>query len=259
MNKLSALMTIYNEIDFVDCAIRGCLEYVDHLVIVEGAYQETISLGQSPRSNDGTLDIIEKYRNNPKVTILFANEKTDKDQRNIGLAKIKELNPNGWMLIIDGDEVYKPNSFKMVRNLTTLLDKSNKKAAYFKSLTFVNNINEYCEQEFPRLFKITEECCFVNDNFMTWKNSNWTAEHVIKTNYIHYYHYSFVKKHRERFSLKKNWWETRFGNDHNNGKKFEYDWYIDDKGKISSPNHKICKFIGEHPEVIRQLYSDSQK
>ena len=42
--KLSVLMTVYNEKEFVEYAIRSCLPYVDHLVVVEGAYQEVIDL-----------------------------------------------------------------------------------------------------------------------------------------------------------------------------------------------------------------------
>ena len=56
--RLSVLMTIYDEAEFVDSAIRSALPYVDDLVIVEGAYEETIKPGRSPRSTDGTIDII---------------------------------------------------------------------------------------------------------------------------------------------------------------------------------------------------------
>lgn len=245
-------MTVFNEADFIDYSIRCCLPFVDHLVIVEGSYLETQKLGQPARSNDGTCEIIEKYRKDPKVHILYENGHTDKDQRNFGLNKIKELNPDGWLLIIDGDEVYSPQTFTLIKSTIKNLDRQNLKAAYFKSLTFVNDLNHYTLQEFPRLFKITPECKFINDNFMEWKDAAWDGRFITKISYVQYYHYSFVKSDRNRFKLKKDWWETRFGSNYNNtGKKFEYDWYENESGKLYSPNHKIFEFKGKHPEIIQ--------
>ena len=161
MSRLSVLMTVYNEAEFVDYAIRACLPYVDDLVIVEGAYQETIALGASPRSTDGTLEILEQWKDAAEkegedsiVHFIEANEQTDKDQRNAGLEKIKELNPDGWVLIIDGDEVYDKNAFSMIRSAMVNMDRSQKLAAIFRSLTFVNDFKHFAEQDFPRLFKI---------------------------------------------------------------------------------------------------------
>jgi len=87
---LSVLMTVYNEVDFLDYAIRGALSFADELVIVEGAYKETIKLGKSPRSDDGTLDIIHTWCHEGNVRVIYANEESDKDQRNVGLRKIQQ-------------------------------------------------------------------------------------------------------------------------------------------------------------------------
>jgi hypothetical protein len=262
MNKLSVLMTVYNEADFVEYAIKSCLEYVDHLVIVEGAYQETIRLGASPRSTDGTRKkIFDMFRfkqepqteedptvrySTDKVFYIEANGETDKDQRNVGLQKIKELNPDGWFMIIDGDEVYEPSVFHMIKSATRTMERTNKYGAYFKSLTFVNDPNHYTEQEFPRLFRITPEAKFSNDNFLEWpdKKLSWTLPHVIKIPYIRFFHYSFCKS-KERFELKKKWWETRFGG------TFDYGWHINEEGKIEDPNHEIYEYKSNHPTVMK--------
>lgn len=267
MTKLSVLMTVYNEADFVEYAIRACLPHVDDLVIVEGAYQETIALGASPRSTDGTIkkvkdltvvrpDSSEDHLKNAMKIVRYieANEQTDKDQRNIGLKEIKKRNPDGWVLIIDGDEVYDKNAFSMIKVAMHNMDKSNKLAAYFRSLTFVNDMEHFAEQDFPRLFKITPECKFIDDNFMTWpdKSTGWFSPAIIKIPYIRYHHYAFCKGNGERFKLKKDWWESRFGDNYmNTGKKFEYDWYVDKNGKIYSPNHDIVLYTGKHPEIMK--------
>jgi glycosyltransferase involved in cell wall biosynthesis len=245
-NQLSVLMTVYNEAKFMDYSIRSVLPFVDHLVIVEGAYQETINLGVSPRSNDGTLEIIEKYKNDPKVHAIYANELSDKDQRNVGLEYIKQLNHDGWLLLVDGDEVWTEDSLKMVKVAANNMERSKKMAAYFKSLTFVNDFNQYTEQEFPRLFKLTSGAKFVNDNYMTWEDQKlgWSYPHIIKIPYVKYHHYSFCKG-SVRFELKKKWWEARFTN-----QEFDYGWNVDENGIIDDLNHDIIPFTGQHPQVM---------
>jgi len=252
-NRLSVLMTVYNEADFIEYAIWSCLPYVNDFVIVEGAYQETIALGANPHSTDGTIEKIKKFTEFEdeegegwdKLYYIGANEQTDKDQRNIGLEKIKELNPDGWLLIVDGDEVYDKSALKMVKIAAHKMEKQNQFAAYFKSLTFVNDFRHYAEQEFPRLFRITPECKFVNDNFMEWPDENivWFSPQIIKIPYIKYHHYAFCKN-LERFYLKEKWWKTRFGKD------FDYGWH-EESGKIKDENHKIVEYTGKHPEIMK--------
>jgi len=249
---LNVLMTVYNESEFVEYAIRSCLPYVGNLVIVEGAYQETIKLGMSSRSTDGTLEIIEKFRNDPKVSIIYANENTDKDQRNVGLEAIKKLDPGGWLLIIDGDEVYEMLTLKQAHLLSRAFERTGKYAAYFTSMTFVNDFKHYTLQEFPRLFKLTSKCEFVNDNFMKWDHDErWDSTYVTKIPHMKYFHYAFCKD-TQRFELKKKWWETRFG------KPFDYGWKVGEDGKITDKNHRIYEFTGKHPEIMKghRLYHE---
>jgi hypothetical protein len=150
------------------------------------------------------------------------------------------------MYIHDGDEVYAPTTYPVIKNLCNLMDKQNVKAAYFKSLTFVNDMQHYCEQSFPRLFKITKECTFINDNFMSWKDvAWWGAPHVAKMHHINYYHYSFLKG-SERFKTKRDWWMGR-----GLGPNFDYGWTIGEDGVITDKNHKIYEFVGNHPEIIK--------
>jgi glycosyltransferase involved in cell wall biosynthesis len=256
-------MTVYNEADFIEYAIKSCLPYVDHLVIVEGAYQETIALGKSARSTDGTIDKIasfstllrQEFGHNSFILkngqadfhYLEANEKTDKDQRNVGLEKIKQINPDGYCLIVDGDEIYSPDTFQMIKVAMKNMERTNKYGAYFKSLTFVNDMKHFTEQDFPRLFKITPECKFVDDNFMSWpdKSATWNLRSVLKIPYISYHHMSFVKG-TERFNTKRDWWMSR-----GLGEDFDYGWKVDESGKITDENHEIHEFTGKLPEILK--------
>jgi glycosyltransferase involved in cell wall biosynthesis len=249
--KLGVLCTVYNEGLFLDYSIKSYIDHVDNIAIVEGAYLETVALGKPERSNDGTLEIIEKYKENQKVNIDHVNLQTDRNHRNVGLERLRQSGCD-WLLIVDGDECYHEIDFQFIRKEALLYTKHNIKAAYFQSLTFVNDFNHYTIQSFPRLFKITPGCTFVNDNFMQWENASWAAPHVIKSN-TKFYHYSFCKG-RERFETKAKWWETRFGT------PFNYGWMIDENGIISDKNHKIYEFTGRHPKVILEhpLYKDKK-
>jgi glycosyltransferase involved in cell wall biosynthesis len=245
--NLHVLMTVYNEGEFINYAIRACLPFVKSLTIVEGAYRENIALGASPRSTDGTLQVIQKHLGG-KVSVIYANEQSDPQQRNIGLDSIKkQASPSDYLLIVDGDEVYEPMTLKMVESLSKKMDRTLALGAYFKSMTFVNDFDHYCDQEFPRLFRISPECRFVNDNFMEWPdlNAQWLSPFIIKAPAISFFHYSFCKG-AERFNEKKIWWENRFP-----GKKFHYSWYLDNNGSIADTQHTIKKFKGRHPTIMR--------
>lgn len=237
--NLHVLMTVFNEASFVDHALRACIPYVKSVTVVEGAYQETIACGASARSNDGTIEIVRKHVSD-KVALLFANEKSDAQQRNIGLQRIKNLDPNSWLLIIDGDEVYEPFTFKLIAALTRKMDLSQSDVAVFQSLTFVNDFDHYCIQNFPRLFRVAPNVRFVNDNAVCYGEK---MAKIISCPHIKFHHYSFCKN-KERFALKKQWWETRFN------KPFDYSWRINEHGKIEDPNHEIKKYTGQHPITL---------
>ena len=243
---LSVLCTVYNEADFLDYSLRSYKDFVDNIVIVEGAYQETIGLGKSTRSTDGTIDIIKKYADNQKIFHIEANEKSDAQQRNVGLKKIQELknsaNETCWVLVIDGDEIWDQNNLNMVKMLCRNMEKANKLAAYFQSITFVNDFNHNTVQTFPRLFKVTKDCEFVSDNYMKWGSIDWFSPYVLKIPYIQFYHFAFCKG-LDRFDTKKKWWETRFG------KPFDYGWHVSD-GKITDDNHQIVPFTGKLPPIM---------
>lgn len=238
--RLAALVTVYNEAKFLEASLNSIKDYVDDIVIVEGAYQETIKLGKPARSDDGTLDIIRdaiQKHGWDKIREIRINEKSDAQQRNVGLQQIKAWFDPDWLLIVDGDEVYKPHMFKMIRQAM----KSNIDAYVFSCLTFVNDLNHYCKQQFPRLFKVYPDTKFTNDNFVSSHGRDWAElKHGILD--VQYYHYAFLKG-LDRFETKKKWWESRFA------EPFHYDWFSKN-GKIIPESHEIYEYNGSHPVQI---------
>jgi hypothetical protein len=146
-----------------------------------------------------------------------------------------------------GDEVYTESTLNQVKALAKNCDRQGIKAVYFQSMTFVNDLEHFTLQEFPRLFKVTPDCKFTDDNFIQWGSLGWNAPHVIKAPNIKYHHYSFCKG-KERFETKKQWWESRFN------KPFNYSWNVDANGLISDSGHKIYKFTGKHPENVERNF-----
>jgi len=240
--KLFALMTVYNEAKFLDCSIRSIQDHVDGIVIVEGAYEETVRLGMPKRSNDGTLEIIGRsILNMPcEAAAIKANEKSDAQQRNVGLEKIKEMGADFFM-IVDGDEVYLPHHFKLIRKFM----EQPYDAHVFTCNTFVNDFWHYTEQRFPRLFRLYGDSEFTNDNFVRCNGKEW-GQYPVSIANIDYFHYAFVKG-EERFLTKKEWWESRFG------EGFRYDWEIKD-GVITPDNHTVFEHTGSHPAEIIEKF-----
>lgn len=245
---LGVLCTVYNEAKFLRHALNSVVEHVDKIVIVDGAYQETIALGAAPHSTDGTLDIIREFKKQytSKVIALEANEKSDAQQRNVALAELKKLNCD-WFMILDGDEIYKRYHFAMIKQA---MRHDTIDVYYFTCNTFVNDFWHYTIQQFPRLFKLYPDTNFSNDNYVNSNCKNWISLDK-KTLDVKYYHYAFVKD-LSRFALKKKWWETRFKSE---GRDFHYDWNIIN-GKIMPDNSEIVyNYIGSHPQSIIKSFN----
>lgn len=241
--KLSAMMTVFNDCEVLDASIKSVKDNVDQLVICEGSYKERHKDGVPARSTDKTIDICKQYADGKRVLFFQANEQSDPQQRNFCLEKIKQSNSDGWFLIVDSDEVYQQNTFPFIRQLCS--KSGNIHAVYFQSMTFVNDLEHYTIQHFPRLFKITTECTFINDNQMYWKDIPWCPPYVVMMNNIKYLHYSFTKGIK-KFEEKKKWWMGR-------GLITDYGWRVNEKGLIEDPeHHKIYLYSGKHCDIIEK-------
>ena len=245
-NKIVAIMIAYNESKFIDCALQSVIDHVDGMIVIEGAFKEFIALGKSPRSTDGTIEIIENFiKRHQDKNIIYrqANEKSDLEQRNVALSLALDMNPT-HILIYDADEVYCDYHWRAIKQIAqTTID-----VFVFTCMTFVQDYQHYCWQQFPRLFRVRDKSMkFVNDNYVAFNDAAWQQlnKHVLD---LRYFHYAFCKG-RERFEDKKKWWETRFN------KPFHYDWQYDaDSQQIKPDNHTIYKFVGKHPIQIRNKF-----
>lgn len=102
--RIYALVSCFNEAQFIEESIRSYLDAIDEVIVIDGAYRGFPSTNDL--SNDGTIDIvchlIEQYPN--KVSLYFEPRLTELAKRNLLL----HLVPQGdWAFIVDGDEVCK--------------------------------------------------------------------------------------------------------------------------------------------------------
>lgn len=233
--KIGALVTLYNEIDYMDHCLMSIVDRFDHVAIVEGAYQETLATNpdKSPRSDDGTLMNLAKYELIPNVSVEFANELSDPQQRNIGLVKLIEEGCD-WAVIVDADEVWDEDGLdELFTRLENVPDDIT--TVKLDIQVFVNDFWHWTKQTMSRCFRLDKNTRFVSDNEVQ------SYQHYVHWDSPTFWHYAYVKD-LDRFTVKKNWWASRGGSD----------WFADKNGKYYSPNHEIWTYSGEHPEIMRK-------
>lgn len=256
-------MTVYNEAEFIPASLPAMIEspHVASITIVEGAYQEFIRIGRSARSTDGTvgliMSIVDAAEAHDKVAMLQTNQESDTHQRNAGLNYIRDNLCNfgdgveDYLFIVDGDEVWEDDQLAIAAKvLTRNLDVTPVDCVHVKSRTFVNDFDTYTWHEFPRFFRMTPGCRFVNDNYMDWEYAGWfsgNAQHLKLP--ISYFHYSFMRP-PERIQSKIDWWNTRFGD-----REFTYDWAVEDGKATTTGDYGIYEFTGQHPVHTRRAFS----
>lgn len=171
--KLIGMLTTYNN----ESTLPGALAVLDQLdgsVIVEGAYQHAISVGQSPRSSDETVSLCGEYIfSNPRAHFFQTNEANDTEQRNFALSKIKKLFgvEDTIVFIVDGDETYTSEQIEEIFCWSRYLNRSDNLGAHIWSRVSITD-TEHRLMIFPRLFKMTDDCYFFDDNRMKWPTQN---------------------------------------------------------------------------------------
>lgn len=244
--KLIAYYALYNEVEYIEYSLRSIYDYVDQIIIIEGAWKETYLTNGEKRSNDGTIEKIQGFPDpQNKITIHYDNEDNQLAQRN----KIFGYLPNEdcWMLLIDGDEVYDPAEIVKIKELTKVNDLT--KAFRFKSLIFINDFYHYCEVEYFRLFKIEKQLDCAGRSLAKYI---FTAPNDISKNGealeswsknrpdIAFHHYSYCKSNH-RFQEKKRERTKLHG---------QFAWELRN-GLVQRDDADIKDFTGEHPEIMK--------
>ena len=103
MSKIVACYSFYNEIEFIEESLRSVIDFVDYLVMVDGAYDDWPD--KQDYSYDGTKDMIKQLIGNKGLIIEPPHRLMQSEKRNIYLRCVEERFNGAWMFVIDGDEV----------------------------------------------------------------------------------------------------------------------------------------------------------
>lgn len=250
-------MAAWNEIDFVEQAVRSVINHVDGMVVIEGAFKETVETGGSPRSDDGTIDVLLKLEKEflHKLKVVAAPTLTQLQHRStvfdvvpfhFPLAASQE---HYWLWLVDADEVYDDAN---ATRLKEILEETDREVVKVDSLTFVNDFKHYVKIAFPRCFKILRgfQYVFWSPNHLAFRPSKadykWVPFGAAKgednrEDEVFFFHYSYVKD-PARFSQKKRERERVHG---------QFKWSLDENDQVVCPGTNIRTFEGEHPEIMK--------
>jgi glycosyltransferase involved in cell wall biosynthesis len=250
--KTGVLMNIYNEIEWIDLAIQAVKDEFDEIVIVEGAYQIAIQSGANPRSNDGTLEVLNKYRDQKNITIIHANEQDHCFQNNKALEVLKAKGVE-WVLLVDGDEIWEKNNLKIIKNYMVSGEAKGIYQYWVYFYNFVNDFDQFIEARMRRVYKITPGCSFLNGNEnLQWPDHGKSVDTGQPVSYVSEipqfcrgFHYTEIKT-KNRWLLKKNYLQKR-----DNNPRFK-SWHVTEDGVQHDEMHMIKPFTKKHPKSVQE-------
>jgi len=252
--KIGVLMNVYNEVEWLRCAINSVIDWCDEMVVVEGAYGIAIEAGAPPRSNDGTLEILEEYKNNAKFTLIHSNERDESPQLQKGLDILKEKGID-WYLLVDGDEIWQKKDLALIKNSMIRGEKSGIYQYRVHFYNFINSFDTYYDSVMKRVFKLTPGATAIGQNGLSWPDHNKIVDmgrnppqqdHIsILPNMCRCFHYTEIKS-ANRWLLKKSYLKIRDGNPIFDSWKVTKDGFINDAKDFK-------KFKMKHPDIIKDV------
>jgi glycosyltransferase involved in cell wall biosynthesis len=166
MEKLTALMTVYNEPIFTKACLESIEPVVDEIVIIEGSWlgdSSTYDYGTNKPSDDGTRQIVEEFCSKyPKKTQLLDSALDEATCRNMGLSVAN----NDWILHLDCDEFYDTEKLKI-----------------YKDILGSNEHPKFGPNRFPNfIFGVNEKSFYLNFKYYT----TGFRYRLFNRNYCHY-------------------------------------------------------------------------
>lgn len=224
---------------FIEYSIRSVIDYLDKLVIIEGSWGETYEICGLMRSNDGTLEIINKlHEEHPnKIVVEYRNSKSQLDQRNLLWPHITE---DCMILLVDADEVYDEHNMVRIKCLANDFCGTEHCVYSFISQVFINDFEHVSYVQYPRLWTIKHNNTykFIEPNVILVNNKHF--EQKLDTD-IRHWHYSYCHS-PERFEIKKKERTNKHG---------YFAWGLDENNKVVREDAKITVYKGKHPDIMQ--------
>lgn len=241
--KKIGFMAIYNDIDYINYTLKSFLDFVDEMIVVEGAFKITMEGGKPPRSNDGTLEILKQYEADKKITLIHANLQEHKFHYDIGYQEAVKREAD-WAIMCDSDEIWTKQAKVFANNAMKANLHRDACELRVDEYCFINDFKTWYPGTYPRIFKCKKDSFFVFDNEVQFSGYN-RGQHYIASvpGGRQIYHYGYVRDNK-RWRMKQDYMYAKDHNPINLRYKLEGDKYI-----IPS-DIPIYEFKGKHPEVM---------
>jgi len=266
--RVSVIMPVYNNVQFIEAAIKGIIDFADQLIIVEGAWNPELPR----RSTDGTWEVVKgmaerddrieliPYHHSDSLPLpvtdtyrppVLANELEAKRQA------LKQVTGNWWMLV-DSDEFYEPDALVRLKeyldNFTDIEDEAF--SFSLKSFVFYFGFSFGTRESFHRINSIRGEIVLDYTDNLVYDIPHTIEE--IPEDIAFMFHYGYVGDERVKAKMSMwdadaaiQWYDTVYlpmtkGQDI--GIK-NFHLFADKLGY----GGKFEKFEGEHPKLIQEL------
>lgn len=242
--KKTGFMIVYNDADYVDQAISSVKDWVDELVIVEGAFKITMATGKPARSDDGTLELINKHVDNEKVFLKQANLQEHKHHYDIGYQHAIK-NGSDWAILIDSDEIWTDAAKSMADVFMKMTQRQPAAELRVDEYCFINDFQTWYPGMYPRVFRCMNGAKFVFDNEVQFPGFE-RGQHFTKTiPGRNIFHYGYVRR-KKRWELKQDYMWEKDQNPNLKNYKLEGNTYI------LPSDIPIYDFSGEHPPQMKE-------
>ncbi len=270
-SKIYGFMPIFEDADWADYSIKAHLKFVDHLIIGEG-YHGPIWHFWRNRSTDGTIKMINKYKNHPKVTII-KNRTGPRVEVGKGLSMkkiLREYKKRGikggdWLMLCDSDEFYSEKQLKEIEKIMSTTKKDLLRAA---SRMFAYNMTYYMDGFSKRFWRYTKgmKFSFYNQYARYKDGTRYTKnrKNILVNDPM--FHYCFMRTNEREYLTRL--MEVKGGSRTKEQLEWYdrvyYKWNEKNADKLYKDNEKKCgvygwwegspriikKYSGKHPKIL---------
>lgn len=234
--KICAQVNVYNSELYLLYVLASIYNHVDRIVCIDGAFLDSMP---SKYSTDNTEKIVRDF-NDPdnKIVYFKTHSNSQIEQRN---KVLKYLDGMDWLMICDDDELFHPEHLQSMRKY---LETAKENSFRTTGFNFVNSFDWYYITCNMRIFKVMKGMNFKGPNSMKLNNDHDYYSQVLSPVIpeLIRYHYSYVRK-PERLDIKQKQAMEFQGN-----KIFPW---VQNGEFVNRENLKYLKFIGKHPEILK--------
>ena len=243
MSKLVGLITAWCAEPFIEPAIKQALEYCDEVVVSVGVHQPNFR-----RFEDGTMDIVQKYKNDIKIVDTVPPQQNLIGSRGGTIAKMLTDTGNNkagnWICILDCDEFYFPEDIDVAKQI---IKEDKHLRIETPEKVFVVDTKHYATHQRNRFKKLIKDNTSFRNNEIGYEKAN-KPFRINDAKGMH--HYTFLIN--PWFQREK--WRSEYGNPNHGNQPKKWGWldnvYMDLDLNDQQKSIDKCKQLGYGNSVL---------